>query len=382
MRIAHVIDYFHTDVGYHEYYLAKCMAEAGHHVQVIASRYRQPMVPVPGPDEASGRDALEAAGVEVVRLPAIQLGHGRVWLHGLERALHDFRPDAVHCHGPFAPTTVRVARAKRRLGYTLLVDNHAHELIAPAAATGFGRAMYRAYRHSPGRTLRSSVNAWAANGPYEAGFLAQRLGLAPSDVDLIPLGFDPLIFRYDRARRDQLRTARGWLGDLVVAVTGKVYARKRPDLVAQACSSVAHVQPVRLVFAGAIDDDARAAVEREGAALASAGRLEYLPMLGRTDLADLYMAADVVVFARLPSISIYEASGSGVRLLVGQDSFSQWLHRQCPAIEAVDPFHLEAHLSPATGRTARAAAASDAFSWSEISERFLHHYRRQDVAQN
>ena len=127
MNIAHVIDYFHTDVGYQEYYLAKYMAEAGHRVKVISSGFRQSTVTVPGPDELAGQQALDAVGVEVVRLPARQLGHNRAWLYGLEKALRAFQPDAVHCHTSFAPTTIRVAMAKRYLHYSLLVDNHAHE---------------------------------------------------------------------------------------------------------------------------------------------------------------------------------------------------------------------------------------------------------------
>jgi glycosyltransferase involved in cell wall biosynthesis len=374
MKIAHVIDYFHTDFGYQEYYLAKYMADAGHAVRVISSGFRQSTVAIPGPDGPAGAAALEAAGVEVVRLPARQLGHDRVWLRGLESALGQFRPDAVHCHTAFAPTAVRVSMAKLRLGYTLLVDNHAHEDVAPASKTLVGRAAYVAYRVVAGSMLRARVDTWVGIGPYEARFLRRRLRLRPDAVELIPLGFDPEIFRFDGQRRERLRRERGWSRDLVVAVTGKIYARKRPDLAARACAQADARRRVRLVFAGRVDADALAAVRREAATLLTDGRLEVLPMLDRRDLADLYLAADVVIFPRLPSISIYEAAGTGVRLLVGRDEFSEWLQSQCPSVEAVDLADLGALLSPADDRAGRAAAAHAIFSWPVISERFLEHY--------
>ena len=171
-----------------------------------------------------------------------------------------------------------------------------------------------------------------------------------------------------------MREERGWAGDLVVAVTGKVHARKRPDLVVNACAAAERHKSVRLVFAGQVDTAVRMRAEREAPDLVKAGRLQFLPMLGRGALADLYMAADVVIFARLPSISIYEAAGTGVRLLVGRDAFSDWLQSQCSTIEAVDPSELADYLSPAVDRSGRAAIARSAFSWQSIGPRFLDRY--------
>src|SRR5579885_2623244 len=191
MRIVHVIDYFHTDVGYQEYYLAKSMAESGHAVTVISSPHRQHTVAEPVDDAGEGAQVLRAAGVALIRLPARQLGHDRAWLSGLEGCLADLAPDAVHCHGPFSPTTVRVAGVCGRRRVPLLVDTHIHEQIAPASTRRLGRVVYGGYRMAAGRYLRGRVGAWVANGPYEARFLERRLGLPPGTVALVPLGFDP-----------------------------------------------------------------------------------------------------------------------------------------------------------------------------------------------
>jgi glycosyltransferase involved in cell wall biosynthesis len=214
-----------------------------------------------------------------------------------------------------------------------------------------------------------------AIGPKERIFLSTHLGLRLEDIRMIPLGFDPAVFNHDAERRHALRVERGWSGDTVVAVTGKVNARKRPDLVAAACAdAVERGEPVRMVLAGSVAEDARHEIDARAKPLLSCGRLEYLPMLGRQDLADLYRCADVVVFARLPSISIYEAAGTGARVLVGRDEFSEWLNSMLPAIEPVDPFELVQHLVPFDNRAERADQARQAFSWAGLSDLFVELY--------
>ena len=375
MRIAHVIDYFHTDVGYQEYYLAKAQSQAGHKVRVITSALRHHNVRRPGPDEESGRLALEASGVEVRRLGARQLGHDRAWLRGLARELRAFAPDAVHCHGPFAPTTVRTALTCRRLGCRLLVDNHMQRHIAPGASTPAGWAAYTVYRATAGPVLRRSVDDWVAIGPLERDFLCRRLGLGTDRVTLIPLGFDEQRFDFDPQRREAVRSQRGWGDDLVVAATGKLHAGKRVDAVAGACEARGRTQPVRLVIAGDIPAEHLAAVRAAAPDLDAAGRIDVHPMLGWQDLADLYRAADVVVFARLPSISIYEAAGTGAHVLVGDDEFARWLASMHPGIEAVAPYMLAERLEPAADRPLLAEQARQAFSWPVLSEAFVRRYQ-------
>jgi glycosyltransferase involved in cell wall biosynthesis len=377
MRIAHVIDYFHTDVGYQEYFLALEQARAGHAVRVISSAHRHHTVAVVGPDEGIGQAELDAAGVEVVRLPARQLGHDRAWLHGLEQGILAHRPDAIHCHGPFHPTSIRVARCAHKAGIALLVDTHIHEAIAPSSTRPVGRAGYRAYRAVAGATLRRATGAWVANGPYEAAFLEQRLGLPVGSVDVIPLGFDPAVFSHDTATGRSWREGRAWGDDLVVAVTGKVHARKRADLVAGACERILLERGVHLALAGDVDADVLASIKAAAPDLNRSGRVHVLPMLGRHDLAALYNAADIVCFARLPSISIYEAVGTGAKVVVGRDRFSDWLAGMHGGILSVDLDDLAPALAVPEDRalrSRRAATAREVFSWAVISDDFIRRY--------
>lgn len=374
MRIVHLIDYFHTDVGYQEYYLAKFQAKSGNDVRVVTSALRHHALSRPEPSEAAGRTDLLRVGVELVRLPAIQLGHDRAWLRGLPATVLGFRPDVVHAHNPFAPSTVRIARTCRAAGVPLLVDSHIQVSGAPAASRLLGRVAYHTYRLLFGAYLRRVVGDWVADAPLKASFLASNLAVPPSNIPLVPLGFDPEVFRFDEPRRATLRAQRGWSGDLVVTMTGKLTRAKRADLVALACEKARARAPVRFVIAGTIDEGHLEEVRGAAPTLTEADRLEVLPFLDRGGLCDLYLAADVVVFPRLTSISIFEAAGTGVRVLLGKDESSEWTASLHPGIRSVVPEALDAHFEADPDRATQARRARQAFSWPVISGAFVQRY--------
>ncbi len=380
MKICHVIDYFHTDVGYQEYFLARDQARAGHDVTVVSSHLRQHTVATAGPDEQLGISELAAAGVQVIRLDARQLGHDRTWLSGLEGTLTSVNPEVAHVHGPFSPTTVRAVRVLAAGGTPVLVDNHIHEAIAPASTRLPHRWIYDAYRVAFGSALRASVSAWVGIGPHERGFLAGRLGLSLDKVEMIPLGFDPAVFGWDPALRQRSRSDLGVAPDeVVVALTGKLHAGKRPEALAAAVEHRFADSSVHLVVAGSIDSPSWSAMTSAAPRLVEAGRLTRLGYLGRHDLSAIYHAADAVVFPRLPSISIYEAAGTGALVLVGEDDFSRWLASLCNSIVPVGIKPLDlgtVKVDPETVRARRAADAAAVFAWSEIAAAFTARYER------
>lgn len=375
MRIAHVIDYFHTDIGYQEYYLAQSMAAAGHKVQVVSSRFRHHTVPLASAEEGQGKATLAAAGVDIVRLPAYQLGHDRAWLRGLQRQIAAFEPDAVHVHGPFNPTAARTAWAKGGDGFRLLIDNHLTNANTPGARSLAGRAAYGGFDRAAGPLLRSRVDSWVAVGPDEARFLHQHLSLELGAIELVPLGFDPTTFSFDEARRRSMRDERGWSDDIVVAITGKVHLGRRHDLVAAAVAKLHEHRSARLAVAGALSHGDRRTIEQAAGPLARDGRCQFTGMLGRRELADLFLCSDVVVFPHPPSISIFEAAGTGAQVWVELSAYASWLHSLSPIIEPVELAELPFPSIGPDGRATRARAAREAFSWPVLADRFVALYQ-------
>ncbi|MDP9072880.1 MAG: glycosyltransferase family 4 protein [Actinomycetota bacterium] len=374
MKIVHVIDYFHTDVCYQEFYLAKAQAEVGHDVSVVASDARHHTVAIPQ-DNRLGTDLLDEAGVGIFRLKSRQLGHDRAWLGGLEKTLRELHPDVVHCHASFAPTTVRTVLACRIGAIALLIDNHMRDSNSPGSARPTAQIAYDLYRATFGSLLRRGVGCWVAVGPDEAEFLSARLNLDASDIHLIPLGFDPSVFHYDAQTRDQLRVDRGWESDFVVVMTGKqLAATDGIDVVSRACER--HPAPARLVLAGTVDRQRLENLKRTAPRLTESGRVHVSPSLDRTELADLYLLADVAVFAR-PSISVFEAAGSGLPVLLHRDRYAEWVHGLHPGIRSYESQQF-VFPDPITQdqRKQDARAAKERLSWEVISSEFVDHYRR------
>src|SRR5262249_26692189 len=161
------------------------------------------------------------------------------------------------------------------------VDNHIQEAIAPGASSTAGRAYYAAFRTSFGPYVRRRVDDWVTNGPYEKDFLLSRLALADGDVALVPLGFDPSIFAFDQRRGADERQQRKWGDDVVIAVTGKLHAGKRVELIASACERARHEHPMRLVLAGTIDAPYLYQVRAAAPHLVESDRLHVWPLLTR-----------------------------------------------------------------------------------------------------
>jgi glycosyltransferase involved in cell wall biosynthesis len=374
VRIVHVVDYFHTDVGYQEYYLALAHARSGHAVRVVTSPFRHHSVGTPGPDEQLGQSTLDDAGVEVVRLAGRQLGHDRVWLRGLTGAIASHAPDAVHCHQAFTPTAVRTARVCRAREIPLLVDSHMQANIAPGSQGLVARAVYDTYRAAFGPYLRRAVGEWVTDTPEKKDFLVDRLGLSDEDVAIVPLGFDPQVFSFDEQKRTVARRARGWEGDLVVAVTGKLHRGKKVEWAATACERIWPDRQVRLVLAGDIAPDYLRTVEAAAPRLVPAGRLHHVPMLGRHDLAELYLAADIVMFPRLPSISIFEAVGTGAPTVMLADKHGLFFSGLFRGFRAGEPSTFHELLVAAPDRRSLAVNAAEAFSWPVIADEFVRRY--------
>ena len=91
MRIAHVIDYFQPEIGYHEAYLARAQMEAGHKVQIITSDRTFPFQETRMMEELIGErirgtGRFEECGFKVIRLPILFKCMARLWLRGMKTA--------------------------------------------------------------------------------------------------------------------------------------------------------------------------------------------------------------------------------------------------------------------------------------------------------
>jgi len=323
MRIIHFIEYFQPDLGYQEYYLAKHQQAAGHDVVVVTSDRRL---------EASGtgREGMGSrvvgtglrreSGVRVLRLPVWIEARPICLVRGLARAVGELAPDAVHCHNLFYNwNAATLARAKRRLGFRLIVDTHANALNTRLTNRPHKWAHFNLwFRPFVWPRVRAGTDAFAAIGTEERDLLCDATGLRPDDVTVVPLGADTSVFSYDGAARAAVRADLGVSEEQPLLLhAGKVSPRKDVEILLRAWAQVvAEVPEARLLMMA--DGPARyvprlkTLAEEPGVA----GSVIWHPLVAAERLHEYLSAADAGVWPGDAAATFQEAAACRLPMVI------------------------------------------------------------------
>jgi Glycosyl transferases group 1 len=139
------------------------------------------------------------------------------------------------------------------------------------------------------------------------------------EMSLLPLAFDPAKFYFDEGIRESRRLALGYAeSDTVVLAAGKLQEKKRLDLLVQAFSRLASgYAGLKLLIVG--DDDSPYSGELKAQISADPALNGLVTVLGFADtneLNALFNAADIGVWPRMPAITIQQAMGTGLKVVL------------------------------------------------------------------
>ncbi|MDD5082497.1 MAG: hypothetical protein PHU08_03890, partial [Dehalococcoidales bacterium] len=129
MRIIHIIDYFHPQLGYQETFLPREQAKLGHEVCMVTSDRYSPVI-YPANRELlgnriKGAGLFEEEGIKVWRLKTLFEVPHAIWMRGLENKIQELQPDLVIMHGIVNFQAIRVVQLKTRLSsLKLIYDDH------------------------------------------------------------------------------------------------------------------------------------------------------------------------------------------------------------------------------------------------------------------
>lgn len=290
------------------------LVERGHVVRVFAGE--------PEPGEGDLTAALQAKGVEVVRVPHLARGVNPVKdvmaLRFLKKALAAFEPDVVHTHASKAGLLGR--RAARVLDgrAALLHTFHGHVL------EGYFPPLVSKRLIAIERSLAEETQCVIAVSHATANDLV-RLGVVPAEeISVVPPGvnLDELLALPIRAPGQPRAAAAGGPRELVgaspeallIGVVGRLAEVKRPEVALQAFLDVAERHPLaELVFIG--DGGGRRDLESRIQALAPelAKRVHMVGAL--TDTTAIFADLDLLLMSSrtegLP-VALIEAAAAGV----------------------------------------------------------------------
>lgn len=181
MRVLHVVQRFHPDIGGAETHvraLAREQAKRGHDVTVVTSATQG----------APAEERFE--GYRVVRLAARRRRGEYLWppwlvMPGLEERLAAEKPDLFHAHSYRFHTVEAAAAASRATGRPLVVT--AHGFYPPEnALVALGRWRYD--RARGGAALRQAARCVAVTRHEIDAYAA--LGVPRARIDVVPNGID------------------------------------------------------------------------------------------------------------------------------------------------------------------------------------------------
>ncbi|MGA1793581.1 MAG: glycosyltransferase family 4 protein [Thermoplasmatota archaeon] len=321
MRIAHVVSYFQPEFGYEEYFSAREQAALGHEVHVITSdrifpfRNVEKMLsdirsPYKGRKRPVGVEDME--GFTVHRLKtSYEILYDFIVYKGIDEKLKEIGPDVVHAHNLWTWGTRCASKAKGRLGYRLIIDEHGYSTTYDQRRTFRNFLLdkeYRLFRAPIARRSLKKADEVVAICAETVDFLKDFYNY--DKAHMIPLGIDHRKFSMDEKARTRIRKELGiGDGEYLLITAGRLDSAKRLEHFIEAVNDMERAD-VNFMVVGQGDDRYLDKLKKM-----AGPRVRFLGFKRSDELADLYRASDLGLWGKA-SITIREAMGCQLPLVL------------------------------------------------------------------
>lgn len=326
MIIIIVSTFYSKGMGYSENYLPKMLSTLGHEVHVVTSNLN-----IYGNEKEYDKtyasflgSANQSIGSFVIdnytvhRLPS-QIFFGYVYIKNLFNKIKELSPDIVHTTEIAAFHTFKLALLKPILRYKLFAESHQHLSVVKSYLKNNNGFSIKKIFYKITRTLPSFLSSYTIEKCYaitpDCALVANiYYGMPKKKIKLQHLGTDTDLFRPANSDNELIeRTIQrenfGYSkNDIVCIYTGRFSDDKNPLILAMAINKLSSGGlPFHGLFIG------------EG--VQTSKMLEYsnikvLPFLKHTELANYYRLADIAIWPTQESMSMLDASASGLPLVV------------------------------------------------------------------
>lgn len=329
MRIAYVISYLQPQIGYMEYYLPKAFTELGHKVCVFTSDRYYPVKDYNNTwaktlgKRIIGKGLRIERGIKVNRLTCLFEYHSFCILYGLIRALYEFQPDIVQFNGLFTSLSGwYLTRAKRKLGYGLVCDEHAADFNTNLGNHLLKRLyFYRIFFPYILPKIIKEIDTIVAIGENEQRFTSRNTGLSPSQIPIIKLGADTDVFRFNPNGRIQIRKELGLEeNDCIIFFCGKINPGKRIPILLEAVSRLSCEFPeLKLLIVGKGSNEYQKYLFNFICVKGIENRVRWVDFVANPILPHYMSAADVGCWPGDVSIGVLESMSVGLPVILSSD---------------------------------------------------------------
>ena len=319
MKIVSINPHYQDGLGYQDYYLGKEWVKNGHDVHFIASdrhfkfpEYDTTVKHIIG-ERYIGTGVFKSEyGATIHRLKGYLEFTGRIWMQGLESKIEELSPDIIICHGIFNLYSYRVAKIAAKLKIKVVFDEHTTtNLISDNIAAQSLRYLFKKFAV---KNIEKVATKIVGISDSVMIFLTDFLGFKKK-LAMISLGADTETFYPDaelgQKFREKLEIKRN---HILIVYTGKIYDKKRPDLIVDALNAIDSDQKIVILFVG----DVALSYKNEFGEILKRSKWGtiHLPAILPDELLKVYNAADIAAWPAHLTGSTVDASACGCPVIV------------------------------------------------------------------
>ena len=386
-------------MGYMENFLPYEQKKLGFDVEIITSDripsykgYKQHVGKMLG-SRIIGTGTFEENGIKIHRLPIffeINDG-GQILLIGLKKKLKQLKPDIIQAHGPYSLSTIQATLYCKKLCGGIYIDDHTHK--NNFKLTSLSKITYielvKVFYYIYGKR----VLYWMPV-TYSAKRILQSLLKIPDEkIGLLHLGADTNRFRKSIELR---KTGREecYINDncLLIISTGKFEESKDVHILIKAFGKAAEQYPsIRLLLIGNGPEEYMEKLKSLVNSIGLDNKIFFKNFAPNSELPKLYNAADIGVWSGDHSITVIEATATGLPVIVPNEDLAYkvlFMHNAAIGFERgnVDSLSI-AILKLIENKELRSklsvnsvVLASETLSWEKIAEKsILLYFQKEDA---
>ncbi|WP_338538506.1 glycosyltransferase [Janibacter terrae] len=378
--------YFDWFSGYQEIGLARALSQHAH-VRVLAGDRVNPIFSDQhladiGINRRYPTGTTREQGVEVTRVRTVERG-SMLWssdaIRYYRRSTSDLTIQVMP--GQILPALASVG-PRRGTRVALYGDNAAmYATLSPWQA----RTKLLAFGVSKGLLYRLVNARSTASYGYTPNTITRlKFTTGKTTMELLPLAYDDTVFTVSPQARLEIRRRHSFGDrDTVIVAAGKIQPQKRLDVLVESVAQLLPTHPgLRLMIVGMDQSTVARELERQVHDRGLGSVTRFLPFVGAQELNEIFNAADLGVWPAMPAITIQQAMGTGLRVLVPENDLVSHLVRSAVSGSTYRPSATDAGpltgaladclaSAPALGDRRATAAANSWLSTSAVADRLL-----------
>jgi glycosyltransferase involved in cell wall biosynthesis len=325
MKIAHVVDYFQPQLGYQETFLAQEHARMGHSVWVITSdRYSPILYTGESVKKLLGDRVVKPGffieeGVAVWRLKTLIEFPRSIWMIGLEKKILEINPDIVIVHGIANIAAIRIALLKGNgTHFKLIYDDH----MTFEASRHYLRFLYPLFKFIFAPIIIRKSNALVGVADTCKLFMNKMYGFPLDKILVIPLGADTTLFKYDSVAKEKIRKSLGISeNEVIFTYAGKIIPVKGPHLLIEAAVELhKNHENIKILLIGNGPSEYIQKIRDYLKLHRCESICIFHDSVKNSELPQFYSAADVAVWPKEASLSMFEAMACQLPVIISIDS--------------------------------------------------------------